>query len=75
MKNSHLYSWFLNQFTDYQWARQRLEGQWQKWVPENGENQGFWVQGFIVSAEIATILKFKGRVYQYVATNEVEIYF
>lgn len=65
-----LVRWFLRQFTDYRWARRKLGGRWQKWVPENGKNNGFWLEGVIVPNEIADILKMKG----YVATPEVEIY-
>jgi hypothetical protein len=69
-----LVRWFFRQFTDYRWARRKLGGKWQKWVPENGKNKGFWVEGRIIPDEIADILKVHGWAAQYVATPEVEIY-
>jgi hypothetical protein len=70
--------WFLNLFTDYRWARKRLGGKWQKWVPTNGKNKGYWVQGIIIPHELARDLAFTSELSgnTYIATQqETEDYY
>jgi hypothetical protein len=66
--------WFLRQFDDYQWARRKLGGQWQRWVPEDGSNKGFWICGHIMPEELAYPARMKGQSRIYIPTVEVETY-